>query len=273
MNTTDEIRTQPSTDLASNLIESPRPHDKHFCRIYQKESALVDSVVRYLAAGVSSGETLVLITRSGRQKKILDWLEAKGADLAQLRKNGRIFTYTSSDLMEAISVEGVPDWNLFNELALGLIDEASAKGSRRLRLYGDAVSEFWQTGDHRSSVLLEQFWNRFRAEQSHRFSAFCGYLIDALDIRSYSDELTELALQHEVTLPSSDDTILRCALDAACQKVVGGSINDMATDRPIHASENGLPFVFRFVLWFRETHPESLEDLLGEARAAYRRLV
>ncbi len=245
------------------------PGSGHFCQIHQKECSLVDAVIRYLVSGVAAGENLVLVTRANRRKLILDWLAAKGIDVTELIQNRRLFLYTGADVLSGIVTDGEVDPGRFNEVAPHIVDEASWSGRRRLRLYGDAVGDLWQAGNHAAAVELEACWNQLCGTFGLEFSLFCGYLIDALDPRSYSVHLAALARAHALMIPAPDDHALRCVLDEAVRDVFGRPLMELAGRCSVAYStdwRSRLPLVFRIGFWLYEQHPAAAARVLNKAQ-------
>lgn len=245
------------------------PGNGHFCQIHQKECSLIDAVIRYLVAGVAAGENLVLVTRPNRRTVILDWLAAKGIDVNALVQNRRLFFYPSSEILGGILKDGRVDPQRFKEVAPRLLAEPSWSGRKRLRLYGDAVSDLWQTGNHAAAVDVEACWNELCGTFGLEFSLFCGYLIDALDPRSYSDHLAALGRAHALMIPAPEDHALHCVLDEAVRDVLGSPLAELVGRSSVAYSTDWrtrLPMVFRFGFWLHEQHPTAATAVLQRAR-------
>lgn len=245
-----------------------RPGNSHFCQIHQKESSLVDAVIRYLVAGVAAGENLMLVTRANRRKLILEWLAAKGVDVDRLVQNRQLFLYASNEMLATLMNNGQVDQETFLETVPQIIDEANWSGRRRLRIYGDAVSDLWKAGNHAAAVELESLWGGLCETVDAPLSLFCGYLIDALDPHSYSEHLALLGREHSLMIPAPEDHALRCVLDEAVRDIFGAPLAELATRSGTDASDwrGRLPLVFRIGLWLHEEHPAAASRVLKKAR-------
>lgn len=243
----------------------------HFCQLHQNESSLVDAVIRYMQVGLASGENAIIVTRPHRQKKIVDWLTAKGTAASGGKR--RIFVYTDSDLLQSVTKNGQPDWQLFQVAASQMLEETTWSGAKKIRFYGDAVNALWQSDSHAAAVELEAFWNRFLSEGKYEFSLFCGYLIDALNSQSYRPQLERLCLEHDFIIPAPEELALRSALDEAVRQVLGSPLSVIRPQITYAAErwQSRLPEAFRLAIWLKERHPTLSDRILLLAKEIYQK--
>lgn len=258
----------PTSDRFVDALHFPTV-EGHFCQVHQDEAALVQAVVTFLAAGVANGENIILVTRKTRQTQILDWLKAKLPASTRLVEGKNLFLHSSNLLLDHILVDGMPDWRRFEETVTRVADEASVHGQRPVRLYGDAVSELWQGERHAAAVEVERHWNRLLARYPDT-RVFCGYLIDALDPRSYSSYLQGLGQEHNMVLPGKDQLNLVTCLQQASREILG---HEEAESGARRTSESGwrarLPLPMQMVLWILDNAEELAEDILQRARTLH----
>ena len=237
----------------------------HFCEIHQTESSLTSTAVRYLQVGAVKGENLLVITNDRRRKLISSWLTAAGLNVPELVSSGRLFIHSSSEVIEAVFVDGQPDWKRFEHAATAMFDKATWHAEKRVRFYGDAVSDLWSEGRHSAVIALEDHWARFEDEDRFDSASFCGYVIDALDPRTYSKYLLQLGAPHNFVMPSRDNHALNAALERSVREILDISLPD-ATDA---GPDSRLPSVFRNAYWLSQHHSSDFSSVLRRARSVY----
>lgn len=251
--------------ISGDALYIPGSHG-HYCQVHQEEFALVQAVVKFLAAGVPNGESIVLVTRKKRQEQILDWLNAKLPASARLEEEKNLFLRSSTELLDALMVDGVPQWEAFEPLAATLLNLASDNGCRDVRIYGDAVSELWQSGQHETAIMLERFWNRFLGRYSG-VKSFCGYLIDALAPTSYSVHLQKLGYEHSMMAAGKDQLNLLSSLDQASREILGVVVSTEATRELADDDWRArIPLPMRSVWWLMENEAQAVDNVLQRAR-------
>lgn len=258
-------------DRASPARErlSPGPSYGHYCQIHQQDAALVQAVVKFLAAGVGDGANLVVITRKKREQQILEWLAAKLPATVHLEEEGRLFIRSSTGVLDAVMVDGMPDGEIFQALATDLLRDAGASG-RPVYLYGDAVSELWQAGRHAAAIALEMQWNRVLRDVPD-VKVFCGYVIDALSLHSYSEHLQQLGREHSIIVAGHDQVNLQCALDEACREILGHSLSSEVQGVEVAEDDwrTRIPMPMRSTLWLMENVQLHASLVLQRARQLY----
>lgn len=247
------------------------PDNCHFCQIHQHEASLTTGALRYLQQGAVRGENLMLVTSTSRQAKILSWLEAAGVDVEGLKKDKRLFVHSSQDIINALFTASMPKWEEFEALAARAIAVATHNGEKRVRFYGDAVSDLWASGNHAGVVALEEFWTRLKLKYKFDVSIFCGYVIDAFSPASYSRYLPYLARPHSSVLPTKDSHALMGALDHAGRELLGIAVSKsaMAHHSTGEPQRHRLPLVFEAGYWLSMNHPDAMTPLLHRARSIY----
>lgn len=240
----------------------------HFCQIHQEEHALVQAVVKFLAAGATNGEGVLLVTRKGRQQLIVDWLTAKLPSTARLHEDGHLQLISSNELLDSVAIDGMPHWGRFEALVGQKLSVATDNGRRRARIYGDAVSELWQLGSHAAAVELEACWNRL-LPRFRSAKVYCAYLIDALDERSYSEHLRGLGHEHSIVSAGKDQINLMSSLQQASRELLGQTVAEAGGRWPRRDWRNQMPLPMQSVLWLLENKKEIAADVLRRARELY----
>src|SRR5690606_17782021 len=71
-----------------------------------------------------------------------------------------------------------------------VLRHAAVIGTGQPRVYGEMVNDLWQDGNPQAASHLEGLWNALLEE--YHCTLFCGYVLDAFDLRSYDGELEGL---------------------------------------------------------------------------------
>lgn len=248
-----------------------QPCQAHFCQIHKDEVSLTAAARRFLLAGAMNGDNLMLVTSRSRGATILSWLTAAGLDVSRLQKAQKLFLHDTRNVLASILKSGKPDWHAYKALASEAVDTATWQGEKKLRLYGDAVSDLWWGGNHEGAVCLEDFWIRFRREHDYAMDLFCGYMIDVFLPSSYSSHLPHLGRTHNLVMPGKDDLMLAGALDHASHEILGitptrAAMESSTPDKPWR---DRLPSALRAGLWLHENHPSRIDRVLDRARSIY----
>ncbi len=241
----------------------------HFCQIHQNGSSLTAAAIRYLQPAAVNGESLVMITDAERRTMILDWLVAAGVDVRVLQEQQRLFVRTNEEVIEALFDNGMPEWEVFEAAVTEVLDAASCHGEKKIRFYGDAVSDLWAAGNHAGTIALEECWDRLKRQNRYRAEYFCGYVIDALSPQSYSSHLPDLGRTHCMAASPKEDVALIGALDRAGREILGVTLSHAAMEDCADKQRRRLPEVFETGLWLERNHPGAMARVLGRAKVIY----
>jgi anti-sigma regulatory factor (Ser/Thr protein kinase) len=149
--------------------------ERHSVGFYDDTGALVDSVHAYVATGLSSGDTVLVVATAEHRRLLDDRLAADGLDLAALRTEERYVAVDADAALDGILVDGRPDRARFGR-TIGERVTALAASGRPLRAYGEMVGVLWDAGDVAGAIELEALWNELAARSG--FSLHCGYELD-----------------------------------------------------------------------------------------------
>ena len=167
--------------MTASAVSQPRHHFDHVVQLYgSDEQSLVAGVARYLAAGITRGDGIVVIATGAHIDAFVTALTAQGTSPAAAMREGRMLCLDAATTLAGFMVDGFPDWERF----CGTIDRVVRPVRARtgaapggLRAYGEMVGLLWSEGNHPAAICLEEFWNRFLA--AHGFDLYCAYPVDA----------------------------------------------------------------------------------------------
>ncbi len=144
----------------------------HVVHFYGTDDELADSVGRYLADGISSGEGVVVVATAPHRQAFEARLAREGLDAGRERRAGRLFTVDASGLLGSFLAGTRLDHDQFEAAATALIGRAAA-GGRPVRVYAEMVALLWDAGDVTLAIELEDLWTRLGARVP--FGLLCGY--------------------------------------------------------------------------------------------------
>ena len=161
-----------------------RPHDgdavtwrditapEHFVQFYQDDETLVDAVGGFIGAGLSAGESAIIIATPEHRAAIEGRIRAAGLDPAAASARQQFFSLDAAKTLSQFMVDGQPDPASFFRVVGSLVARVSSNRSG-LRAFGEMVALLWAEGNRHAAIRLEELWNELGRE--HRFSLFCAY--------------------------------------------------------------------------------------------------
>ena len=164
----------------ASFIETA-PRCDHAVQVYDGVDDLVDSVVRYLAAGFAIGAPAVVIATDERWCRFSKELETGGWEPEDLERQ-RLLVYRDAEEFLGEFMDGaVPSPELFARTVGGLIEDIEAGfPGQTIRAFGEIVDLLWQRGDRSAAVAVEELWNQLA--QTHSFALLCAYHLNIFDI-------------------------------------------------------------------------------------------
>jgi anti-sigma regulatory factor (Ser/Thr protein kinase) len=144
----------------------------HVVHFYEADDELADSVGRYLADGIRSGDGVVVVATAPHRLAFEARLVRDGIDAGRERRAGRLLTVDASGLLGSFLADGRLDHDRFDAAASALLVRAAA-GGRPVRVYAEMVALLWDAGDVALAIELEDLWNSLGARLPLRL--LCGY--------------------------------------------------------------------------------------------------
>jgi hypothetical protein len=144
----------------------------HVVHFYGADDELADSVGRYLADGIRSGEGVVVVATAPHRLAFEARLAREGLVAGRERRAGRLFTVDASGLLGSFLAGSRLHHDRFEAAATALIGRAAA-GGRPVRVYAEMVALLWDAGDVALAIELEDLWTKLGARVP--FGLLCGY--------------------------------------------------------------------------------------------------
>lgn len=145
---------------------------EHLLQIYEDDAVLLDTLTGFVAGGLQSGESAVVIATAPHLEELERRLAAAGVDVAAARSDDQFIALRADRTLARFMVQGWPDENRFNEVISEIVVRARGRG-RRVRAFGEMVALLWAQGHVGATVRLEHLWNKLCKAEA--FSLFCAY--------------------------------------------------------------------------------------------------
>ena len=249
-----------------DAVEEPEACS-HFVQVYATGQPLVQSVGRYLAAGLRCGASQLLVATRDHSDAFCREIMALGVDSAAAMNEGRLRVLDAAETLSRLMSHGQPDRSRFRQ---AITEELSrlppAPSGAVVRVYGEMVGLLWNAGNYSAAIQLEELWSELLP--SLRFSLYCSYPIDIFGEHFHMAGVHALLCDHTHLLPSGDEQKLNRAIDLAMEAILGSKRHEVraamaARDRP---SGCHVPEAETAILWIRKNLPGQAEQILQSAR-------
>jgi hypothetical protein len=145
---------------------------QHFAQFYENEDALMDTLEGFVSAGLSAGESTVVIATAPHLRTLTRRLTHDGSNMARFIREDRFITIDAEVALTSFMVGQYPDPKLFASFVEGLHRRALVNGVH-LRAFVEMLAILWADGLFEATLQLEQLWQQ--SCTSHSFSLFCAY--------------------------------------------------------------------------------------------------
>lgn len=166
------VRDAPLDDLVS--MES----HPHFVEFYDTKEFLVECVRDFLAVGVVTRGTDIVIATQAHHNAFDRALHQAGIDISEARRSGRFIALDASAALTKFIADGMPDPDRFRA-TIGQVVAHAVYTGRDVRIYSEMVTVLWDKGNVTAAIALEELWNDLATK--YPFSLFCAYPIRASD--------------------------------------------------------------------------------------------
>ena len=194
------------SSIASSIPTNPRAgafwghmsETEHAVQVYRDDKTLLDSLESFVASGLRSGESVILIATASHLHEVEKRLRGGWVDLDRARWEDRYVAMLAQETLERFMVDGMPDEALFERTAQVLIDRARGRG-RKLRAFGEMVGVLWAEGRKDAALRLEHLWTRLQSRE--KFPLFCGYARAQLRPGSVESDIRSICAAHSRIVP------------------------------------------------------------------------
>ena len=189
-----------ASNAADAQVEATPARSDHSVQFYEDESFLLETVARFLGAGLVADEPVVVIATEPHRHAFHDTLVAKGFDVGRAMAAGRMIFLDARETLDSFMIDGMPDRERFDERVGGVV-AACFRGQRtRARLFGEMVDVLWREGNPPGAILLEQFWNDLG--RRHPFSLLCAYAMGNFYKEAHGEPFARVCDTHDHVSPA-----------------------------------------------------------------------
>jgi hypothetical protein len=168
-------------------------------QFYQSDSVLIESLAHFVAAGLGSGESVIVVATPEHLRELAARLVELSVDLHAATAEDRYITLDAEIGLASFMVQNWPDDQRFGQFVEHLINRAADK-NRRVRVFGEMVALLWARGQVAATVRLEHLWQQFC--KTHSFPLFCAYP-KAGFTKDLTDSFAEICAAHTRVLTES----------------------------------------------------------------------
>jgi hypothetical protein len=196
-----------TTDSLTYRLAPPRPAsghpalDQHAVQFYEKDDFLLEGVSRFVASGISDGDSSIVIATKAHRTELESRLVRRGLDLNAARRRGSYIALDAADTLAKLMVGTRPDAAKF-EHVVGSLIERSIQGPpiRRVRAFGEMVALLWADGNPEGAIELEHLWNDLARRQT--FSLLCSYPMQAFAGADHDQGFAAVSAAHAHVAPT-----------------------------------------------------------------------
>jgi PAS domain S-box-containing protein len=186
--------------------DSSAAPSEHVVQFYDCDSYLVESVGRFVGAGLGGGDTVVVIATEPHRVELEKSLVDRGLDVGRARAEGRYVAMDAAATLSQVMLEGLPDPQRFADVVGGTLRQAAAAPASQVRAFGEMVTLLWADGKPEAALRLEELWNDLARELP--FSLLCAYPIGAFQHPEQSPAFREICDAHGGVIPAEIHTAL-----------------------------------------------------------------
>jgi len=166
----------------------------HVVQFYEGDAFLVDTVARFVGAGLGAGDTAVIIATRPHRKHVEEQLRMRGLDVSRAREQGRYIPLDAAETLARFMRDGQPDQARFDDIVGGIIEHAAHGRQTSVRAFGEMVALLWVDGQRDAAIRLEALWNDLAKRIP--FSLLCAYPIAAFGREADGAEFDTICERH-----------------------------------------------------------------------------
>jgi hypothetical protein len=172
----DKGRRNGIDDLTAEPGPRPRPRSSHFhgVQFYNDPDALCRIVGGFVGEGLERADLALLIVTPDHAERIDGCLRARGTNLDEAKRDGRLVTVDADATLQLFMADGLPDPGAFRRtIGSALAELRRGREHCTVRAYGEMVDLLWKDGREAAAIRLETLWNQLAV--THDFNLLCGY--------------------------------------------------------------------------------------------------
>ena len=196
---------------APSMAAAAKASPGHFVQFYERDKVLVENAGRYLRDALESGSAALMVATGTHARQVLDLWKAQGFDVSAARGRGQLVVRDAGEALEAISIGGTPQAELFEKFFTPIMAEGCRRFGRVVA-FGEMVGLLWGQGRYEDAVHLESFWNLVGSR--YNLELFLAYPLGEGGPRAAAERRAD-ALQREMDLRLRAEQELADFLDNA----------------------------------------------------------
>jgi len=144
----------------------------HLVQIYDSDERFLDSLTRFAADGLDSGDGVIIIATPAHRRGLSSRLRLTGHDLVAAANDGSFTLLDAGETLAKFMRGDMPDDEEFHRLARDLLVLARGNG-RHVRAFGEMVALLWADEKFDATIRLEYLWDSLCKAEA--FTLFCAY--------------------------------------------------------------------------------------------------
>jgi hypothetical protein len=251
------------------LLADPRPRD-HIVQLYQEKGFLNRAVCRFVGAGLTNGEGIVLVSTLPHWNGFHARLEGLGMNVEAARRRGQLTVVDADELLPRFMRDAMPDPAIFPGVFGDVVAEARARGGyRKVRVWGEMVNVLWERGDVDASMNLEDQFDQLIKKRD--IAIFCSFLMDNFNDDVHTRMLPRLGTNHSHLIPVEDYARLDHAVADALRETVGPEEARVLEDQLLsrYRPPFNMPRSQALLLALRQFLPTVADPVLRRSRELY----
>jgi len=173
-------------------------------QLFDTPESVGEAVASFLADGVGSGDTLLVVARGVHTQAITTALANRDIPLQPLIDSGRLTILDAVATLRQLSLNGMPDAARFDRVVGDLVRHLSADGAR-LRIYGEMVDVLAEQLEFGSALKLERLWAELL--ETTPVALLCGYASAHFTPTSAAGRLREVCSCHDRVVQGQSDVL------------------------------------------------------------------
>jgi len=175
----------------------------HVVLVYEAEAHLIDTVRRFVGAGLTAGEAAIIIATPPHREQLEARLRAQGIDLATAYGQGQYVALDAAETLAQCMVDGWPDAQRFADVVGGLIARVGSQYPR-VRAFGEMVALLWAAGHSDAALQLEVLWHDLI--KTYAFPLLCAYPIRGFIQGAHTQQFLTICAAHSHVIPAESYT-------------------------------------------------------------------
>jgi ribonuclease BN (tRNA processing enzyme) len=195
------VTPRNDSPAAAERVHPCAAHPGHIVQFYEDKEFLFDSVTRFLRAGVSAGQPLVVFATGEHLDAFAARLGRNGYDVDDGCRNGQLTLMNAREALSSFMVDAMPDDERFRSSVGTTIEKVHRIGNGNgVRAYGEMVDVLWRDGNHAAAIRLEELWNELA--RTHSFTLLCAYAMGNFYKEAHADAFQQICRGHDRVIPA-----------------------------------------------------------------------